>query len=463
MSRILVIDDHETMRGGVRVALERKGHDVLAVGDGKTGLEQLEQDAFELVITDYKMDGLDGLAVLEAIREKDLDTDVIVMTAYGSVDLAVEAIKKGAVDFVSKPFSPDVIQLKVDKALAHRQMKASHERLQQENDYLKTEIAGKFNFGEMIGSHASMKEVFDRVQKAAPIDSVVLILGESGTGKELVARAIHRASPRSEGPFVKVNCGALPKDLVEGELFGHEKGAFTGAVRDKRGRFELADGGTIFLDEVGDLPLDAQVKLLRVLQEKEFERLGGEKTLRVDVRVVAATNRVLKDMVSEGSFREDLYYRLDVIPISLPPLRKRKGDIPELVEHFLHKKSDEMGIQPKKLTDTALKLFQGYHWPGNVRELENVIERMLVLCDGEEIGVADLPFDVHDSEAEEAVVSLDSGDLSLNARLDGLERDLIVRALEEAGGVKTRAAELLGVKTSALYYKLDKYGLGDSE
>ncbi|MGA1197419.1 MAG: sigma-54-dependent transcriptional regulator, partial [Candidatus Latescibacterota bacterium] len=240
MSRILVIDDHETMRGGVRVALERQGHEVLAVADGTTGLAHLEKADFDLVITDYKMDGLDGLGVLTAILERGVDTDVIVMTAYGSVDLAVEAMKKGAVDFVSKPFSPDVIQLKVDKALSHRQVRASHDRLKEENAYLKTEIDERFNFGEMVGADASMNAVFERVKKAAPIDSVVLVLGESGTGKELVARAIHQSGPRRHGPFVKVNCGALPKDLVEGELFGHEKGAFTGAVKDKRGRFELA-------------------------------------------------------------------------------------------------------------------------------------------------------------------------------------------------------------------------------
>ena len=460
MSRILVIDDHETMRGGVRVALERQGHEVLAVADGTTGLAHLEKTDFDLVITDYKMDGMDGLAVLAAIQDRGWNTDVIVMTAYGSVDLAVEAMKKGAVDFVSKPFSPDVIQVKVDKALSNRQMRTSHERLKEENAYLKTEIDERFNFGEMVGTDVSMTAVFDRVKKAAPIDSVVLVLGESGTGKELVARAIHQSGPRRQGPFVKVNCGALPKDLVEGELFGHEKGAFTGAVKDKRGRFELADGGTIFLDEVGDLPLDAQVKLLRVLQEKEFERLGGEKTLQVDVRVIAATNRELKEMVAEGLFREDLYYRLEVIPITLPPLRKRKSDVPNLVEHFLHKKSAELGLAPKSITDTAMTMLKAYHWPGNVRELENLIERMLVLSDGDEIGVADLPFDEPEPLLEQPAV-VDGESMLLNARLDRLERDLIVQALEQAEGVKTRAAEILGVKTSALYYKLDKYGLGD--
>lgn len=459
MNRILVIDDHETMRSGVRLALERRGHEVLAVADGTTGWAHLEKTDFDLVITDYKMDGMDGLAVLEKIREHELNTDVIVMTAYGSVELAVEAMKNGAADFISKPFSPDMIQITVDKVLSHRKVRVSHDRLKEENAYLKTEIDEQFNYGKMVGADASMQAVFDRIQKAAPIDSAILVLGESGTGKELVARAIHQASPRSGGPFVKINCGALPKDLVEGELFGHEKGAFTGAVKDKKGRFELADGGTIFLDEVGDLPLDAQVKLLRVLQEKEFERLGGEKTLYVDVRVVAATNRSLKDMVAEGQFREDLYYRLDVIPISLPPLRERKDDILGLVEHFLHKKSVELGLGSKSISETALRVLKTYQWPGNVRELENLIERVLVLSDGDEISVADLPFDGPSEHVAEVVV--DGEGLALNARLDGLERDLIVQALEKADGVKTKAAELLGIKTSALYYKLDKYGLDD--
>jgi two-component system response regulator HydG len=457
MSRILVIDDHETMRSGVCLALERRGHEVLSAADGASGMAQLQKADFDLIITDYKMEGMDGLDLLDKVQA--MDIDVIVMTAYGSVNLAVEAMKRGVIDFVSKPFSPDVIQLKVEKALAHRHVRALHDRLKEENAYLKTEIDGRFNFGNMVGSDVSMDGVFERVKKAAPIGSAVLVLGESGTGKELVARAIHQASPRSDGPFVKVNCGALPRDLVEGELFGHEKGAFTGAVKEKRGRFEIADGGSIFLDEVGDLPLEAQVKLLRVLQEKEFERLGGEKTLHVDVRVIAATNRDLKKMMTDGLSRQDLYYRLDVIPIFLPPLCERKNDIPALVEHFLRIKSIELGMSAKPFTDSALTALKTYHWPGNVRELENLIERSLVLSDGEKISVADLPFDAP-VETNFQVAHLDDG-MALNARLDGLERDLIIQALEQAEGVKTRAAEILGVKTSALYYKLDKYGLAD--
>ncbi|MBT4500429.1 MAG: sigma-54-dependent Fis family transcriptional regulator, partial [Gemmatimonadetes bacterium] len=279
------------------------------------------------------------------------------------------------------------------------------------------------------------------------------------TGKELVARAVHYQSARREEPFVKVNCGALPKDLVESELFGHEKGAFTGAVRQKKGRFELAEGGTIFLDEIGDIPLETQVKLLRVLQEKQFDRVGGERTHIADVRVVAATNRPLKQMIGAGEFREDLYYRLEVIPLHLPPLRERKSDIPELVVHFLEKKCGEMNVSLRRLTDEAVAALENYPWPGNVRELENVIERTIVLADGDEVGLHDLPLTFAEEEAREGMEQLPEGEVPLNKMLDDMERKLIVRAMDQAQQVKTRAAEILGVKTSALYYKLDKYGL----
>ena len=313
-----------------------------------------------------------------------------------------------------------------------------------------------------------MRQVLSTVQKVAASDSSVLIYGESGTGKELVARALHYQSNRREGPFVKVNCGALPHDLVESELFGHEKGAFTGAVRQKKGKFELAEGGTIFLDEIGDVPMDTQVKLLRVLQERQFDRVGGEQTLEADVRVVAATNRALREMMVEGTFREDLFYRLEVIPLRLPPLRERKDDVPLLVAHFMEKKCGEMNIPLRRLHGEALQALGHYPWPGNVRELENVIERTIVLSDGDEIALQDVPLTL---EEERAGVSpfentpqnggAAGGDtLSLNERMDQMERDLIVRAMDEAGHVKTRAAELLGIKTSALYYKLEKYGIG---
>ena len=431
MSRVLVIDDNETMRTGMALVIERMGHEATAAAGGKEGLALLRAGPFDLVIT-----------------------------AYGTIELAVAAMKKGAADFIVKADAfYDVLQLRVKKVLKHREMRQARDRLDEENQYLREEIGGRFNFGEMVGRSSPMKAVYETVEKVAKTDSAVLVYGESGTGKELVARAIYRRSARRNGPFVKVNCGALPRELVQSELFGHEKGAFTGAIRKKRGKFELAEMGTIFLDEIGDLPLEAQVNILRVLQGKEYDRVGGEETLRADVRVIAATNRNLKEMVAEGGFREDLFYRLEVIPIRLSPLRERTGDIPELVEHFLQKKCVEMNRPMKRLTDRAMAAMASYTWPGNVRELENVIERTLVLADGLVVDVNDLPLDV---DAQEDAVSNGGPPeraTSLSRRLEDLERKLIEQALEQAGGVKTRAAEILGVKTSALYYKLDKYGL----
>jgi two-component system, NtrC family, response regulator HydG len=459
MSRILVIDDNENLGSGVVLMLERMGHEGLAVTSGPEGLEKIGESAFDLVLTDYRMDEMDGLEVLQAVREKSPDTDVVVLTGYGTIEIAVEAMKKGAVDFIEKENLSSVLPLKIEKVLEYRSARRERERLGEENRYLREEIGGRFNFGEIVGQSAQMEEVLKTVRKVAVAGSSVLIYGESGTGKELVARAVHYQSARREEPFVKVNCGALPKDLVESELFGHEKGAFTGAVRQKKGRFELAEGGTIFLDEIGDIPLETQVKLLRVLQEKQFDRVGGERTFTADVRVVAATNRPLKQMIGSGEFREDLYYRLEVIPLHLPPLREHKSDIPELVAHFLKKKCGEMNVSLRRLTDEAVAALENYPWPGNVRELENVIERTIVLADGDEVGLHDLPLTFVEEEARETMEELPDGEVPLNKMLDDMERKLIVRAMDQAQQVKTRAAEILGVKTSALYYKLDKYGL----
>ncbi|MCZ6635053.1 MAG: sigma-54 dependent transcriptional regulator [bacterium] len=456
VSRILVIDDHETMQSGVVLAMTRMGNEAFGVGSGAEGMEKLGEQAFDLVITDYKMDAMDGLAVLEAVQKTYPDTDVMLMTAYGTIEIAVQAMKAGAVDFIAKPFPPEMLQVKVESILKYRKIRNEHQQLGEENRYLRAEIEGRFNFGELVGSSAKMAQVYNTVRKVAATDSAVMVYGESGTGKELVARAIHKESGRHNAPFVKVNCGALPKELAGSELFGHEKGAFTGAVRQKKGKFELAEGGTIFLDEIGDLPLEVQVNLLRVLQEKEFDRVGGEHPVRVDVRVVAATHRSLKKMVEEGRFREDLFYRLEVIPIFVPPLRERKGDISELVEHFLHKKSGEMNRPVKQITPSAMTSLMGYRWPGNVRELENAVERMVVLSEGAEIDWVDLPFE----EGQESDLQEDG---PLTQQMEALEKRLIRQALAEAEGVKTRAASLLGVKTSALYYKLEKYGLGDGE
>ena len=483
MGRILIIDDNQSLGDGLVLSLNKMGHQAVAAGSGREGLARMKDEPFDLVITDYRMEEMDGLAVMEAVQRQAPDTDVMMMTAYDTRELAVEAMERGAIDFIVKPFLPDELWLKVNKRLDYRtklqeaQAKLREaqnlrqeaeaklrdwEHLFEQNRYLREEIDSRYNFGEIVGQSSQIKAVREQVRKVASSSSSVLIYGESGTGKELVARAIHYQSRRSKGPFV--NCGALPTGLVESELFGHERGAFTSAVRSKKGKFELAEGGTIFLDEIGDIPLETQVRLLRVLQEKQFDRVGGEQPLDVDARVVGATNRPLKRMVKEGTFREDLFYRLEVIPLTLPPLRERREDIELLVKHFRQKKCGEMNIPPKRLTKEALAGLKSYPWPGNVRELENVIERTMVLVDGEEIGYHDLPLTFDEGTAEEEAAEewagdADDGSLLLNERLDEVERDLIARAMEEAQHVKTKAAALLGIKTSALYYKLDKYGL----
>ena len=457
MSRILIIDDNETLGSGVVLMVERMGHEGAAVTSGPEGLARLAEQSFDLVITDYRMDDMDGQQVLEAVKTRAPETDVMMMTAYGSIELAVEAMKCGAIDFITKPFPHDGLRLKIEKVLEYRAARRDRERLGEQNRYLREEIDGRYNFGEIIGESEQIHKVLAAVQKVAVTDSSVLVYGESGTGKELVARAVHYQSNRREGSFVKVNCGALPTELVESELFGHEKGAFTSAVKQKKGKFELAAGGTIFLDEIGDVPLETQVKLLRVLQEKQFDRVGGEQTLDADVRVVAATNRPLKQMVTEGTFREDLYYRLEVIPLRLPPLRERREDIRLLVDHFMVKKCGEMNIPLRRLSDEALKGLVRYPWPGNVRELENVIERTIVLADGEKIDYHDLPLTFDEAGRDDQAVA--PGAMPLNERLDEIEREMIAQAMQETNHVKTKAASLLGIKTSALYYKLDKYGL----
>ncbi len=467
MSRVLVVDDHDAVRTGVALLIERMGHSVDTAGSGDDALELCAAGEFDLIVTDFRMEGLDGLQVLQMVKERWPATDVIMVTAHGSIDVAVEAMRHGAADFIEKTDLYQVLPIKIARILEQRLARHERDRLGAENEYLREEISDRF--GEIVGNSAVILRVLAAVEKVGGTDSSVLLYGESGTGKELVARALHRASPRRDGPFVRVNCGALPRELVESELFGHEKGAFTNAIRQRKGKFELAEKGTIFLDEIADLPLETQVNLLRVLQEKEYDRVGGETTLQADVRVVAATNRSLMAMVADGTFREDLFYRLEVIPLHLPPLRERKEDIPLLVEHFLVKKSREINVPLRRLTPEAMRILCDYPWPGNVRELENIIERTIVLSDGETIGPADLPFDssvespVRDPGPIAADGAADATETPLTARLESLERDLIQRAMQQARGVKTQAAELLGIKTSALYYKLDKYGVEYAE
>lgn len=455
---ILVVDDNDTMREGIADVLIREKFHVTTARSGAQALAFYAKQRFDCVITDYKMKPMDGLTLLQSIREKNADVDVIVITAYGTVDVAVEVMKAGASDFVTKPFTPDELMVRLRKVLEVSEQRRSLQKASEENLYLRGEIQSSYNYGEIIGRSAHVQDVLSLVTKSAASPSTVLIYGESGTGKELVARAIHYQSARRERPFVKVNCAALTETLLESELFGHEKGAFTGAMKTRKGRFELSDTGTLFLDEIGEIAPSVQVKLLRVLQEQEFERVGGESTLRVDTRVIAATNQNLQEQIRRGQFREDLYYRLHVIPIHMPALRERKEDIPSLVDFFLRRFERELGRKNLSVSPEAMRHLHSYDWPGNVRELENVIERAVVLAGSSDLSVAN--FAGLDSRADRLPLSFEDVESSgLTEALEKFELIMIRQALERAQGVRSDAAKLLGLKTSAFYYKLEKYGL----
>ena len=451
MSQILIVEDDRTIREAIEVILNKEGY---AVGTAPSAEEVLTTDSFvpDLLITDYKLPGKNGIELIGSMKEKFPLLESIVITAFGSIDVAVEAVKRGASDFLTKPFSPDELMLKV------RQLLELHQTREQK-EYLLEEVRKDFSDYEIIGNSEEMKKIFSLVSKVARSESTVLIQGESGTGKELIARFIHFHSRRSQGPFIKVNCAALAEGILESELFGHEKGAFTGSIRQRKGRFELANGGTIFLDEIGDLAPNVQVKLLRVLQEGEVERVGGEQTIHVNVRILAATNRDLVNMVQTGAFREDLYYRLNVIPVLLPPLRKRKEDIPDLVQFFLHRLARENSRKKISLDREAMQALIDYPWPGNIRELENVLERSVVLCDSDRITLNELPFVQEISPTLEQRKQVLSQKGNLDDRLAEMEKLLLVEAMQDSKGIKTRAARALGIKTSTLYYKLEKYGL----
>ena len=458
MGTILIIDDNETIREGLAHTVRKMGHRAVVASGGADGLARfVESGPVDFVVTDLRMEGMDGVQVLRAIHERDPDVPTMIITAFGTVETAVEAMKLGAFDFLTKPFAPEVVRLKVERALELSAARRARSKLEAQNEYLRGQAEERYQFAELVGGSEKMQKIFRTVERVAPTDSSVFIAGESGTGKELVARAVHNLSKRAGGPFIKVNCGALTETLLESELFGHEKGAFTGAIKTKMGRFELADGGTLFLDEIGDVPLSMQVKLLRVLQEQEFERVGGEQTIKVDVRVVSATHKNLDEEVAAGRFRQDFYYRLHVVPVEIPPLRERREDIPLLVQHFVEKLAPKVNPQVRGVADDALGRLMAYGWPGNVRELENVIEQALVFADGAAIGVGALPAMLQGPGGED---TLDvPREMSLPDILEDLERQLILKAFRKAGGVKTETARLLGIKTSALYYKLDKYGI----
>jgi len=458
VERILVVEDKESMRRMLREALEGAGYRVVEAADGLEAIRMLNTSRYALVLTDLKLPKKDGLAVLKAVRDVDPLAPVIIMTAFGDIATAVQAIKEGAYHFIQKPFDLDELLTHINNALERR-------RLYIENLILKDEYAEKFGFPKIVGVSRKMQEVSSLIQKVSGSSATVLLLGESGTGKELFARAIHQMSPRQGRPFVAINCAALPETLLESELFGHEKGAFTGAIAMKPGKFELADGGTLFLDEIGELSPAVQVKLLRVLQERTFERVGGTRSIEVDVRIVAATNADLAKAVREKRFREDLYFRLNVFPLTIPPLRERPEDIPALVEHFVAKFASGMRKNPPRVSQKAMKALMRYHWPGNVRELENFVERAVILNTTGVIEVEDFAFGFAQSPFEEEEPLALSGSLHEAAERASrwAERKLIKRTLEETRGNKSKAAELLQVSYKTLLTKIKEYGLEPSD
>lgn len=456
MHKILVCDDNKSICNILEKALDSKETPVTVVNSGEDAIEKINQIQFSLVITDLKLPGKTGMDVLNEAIKLDPAPEVIVITAFGTVENAVQAMKNGAFDFVLKPFELDEIEVKVTRALEKWDLKKKNVELEQENIYLKEQQNEIYNFNEIIGESSGIKKVLEIVKKVSQSKTNVLIRGETGTGKELIARAIHFNSDRADKPFIRVNCAALAEGVLESELFGHEKGAFTGAEFKRIGRFELANEGTIFLDEIGDLPMGTQIKLLRILQEHEFERVGGQKTIKVDIRLIAATNQNLEEKIKKRTFREDLFYRINVVPIKVPPLRNREDDIPLLVEHFLRKFSRETGVEKKDISDEAMDTLQAYSWKGNIRELENLIERVLVLAEGNLITADDLPIDLQSN------IICDFSNLkdkSLPEILEEFEKNIILRVLKEENGKKLNVAKRLGIKSSTLYYKLEKYNL----
>ncbi len=448
---ILILDDEQNYLLVLDAILTDAGYKVTPLSDPEMGLAFLEESEVDVVVTDMKMPKFTGRDVLDHVKKHYSHIPVLIMTAFGSIEAAVEAMRTGAFDYITKPFSNEELLLSLSKAMQYA-------RAQQENLQLRRQIQERFGPDNIIGRDKSMRHVLDMVHRAAPSRSTVLVTGESGTGKELIAKAIHNESPRKDGPFVSVNCMALNPGVLESELFGHEKGSFTGAVSRRRGRFELADKGTLFLDEIGEISQELQVKLLRVLQERRFERVGGMDPIEVDIRIVAATNRDLTKAVADGSFREDLFYRLNVVSIALPPLRERREDIPFLAAHFLDKYAKENARQIKGFTPSAMDYLSAYEWPGNVRQLENVIERCVVLSNGEMIDAEDLPPEIKDEESQfKSAVDLLPTKLDLSETLEKIEAAVIRRALVKADFVQVKAAELLNISKSLLQYKLKKY------
>ena len=438
------------MRRLLELNLGEDGFITLSAGEAEAGLKLLRENQVDLVLTDLKLPGMNGLEFLQAIKRQNAALPVVVMTAFGTVETAVEAMKAGASDYVLKPFSLNEMRMVIRKELDVRD-------LREENRTLREALGKRYAHPNMVARSAKMQEALATVERVAPTNSTVLLGGESGVGKDLIARAIHEKSRRSAGPFIKINSSAIPENLLESELFGYEKGAFTGAAASKPGKFELADKGTLFLDEIGDVPPAIQVKLLRVLQEREFERLGGTRTIKVDVRLIAATNRDLREALEQGTFREDLYYRLNVVPIDIAPLRERKEDIPDLVNLFISRFATDSGKPVKNISPEAMRILVNHHWPGNVRELQNVIERACALANGTVLEIADIHLDVRTAKAANGA----SGFLPEGMTLEHWEDEMIQEALRRANGNKSRAARLLGLSRNALRYRLSKIGIAD--
>ena len=454
--RILIVDDEENFRHMLSVILVKEGYEVETASNGEEGLQKASMSPFDQILCDIRMPRMDGLEFLKEIQKTEVEGTIIVMSAYGTVDIAIEAMKLGAYDYISKPFKPDEIILTLRKA-------EEREQLRRENQLLRREVAKEYSFENIVSKNEKMQKIFDVIKKVAQYKSTVLITGESGTGKELVARALHYNSERAQNPFIPINCGAIPENLLESELFGHAKGAFTDAIRTKKGLFEEADGGTLFLDEIGELPGPLQVKLLRVLQEGEIRRIGESKSIKVDVRIVVATVKDLTKEVNEGRFREDLFYRLNVLPIHIPPLRERKEDIPLLIHHFINKYNQSMSKNVAGIDHKALEALMNHKWYGNVRELENTIERAIVLTDRDTIELENLPIEIQEFKEVFQLEPLPDEEVSIKKASKTLEINLIKKALKKTKGNHTHAARLLEISHRALLYKIKEYGIIESE
>jgi DNA-binding NtrC family response regulator len=450
MPTILIVEDEAKMRRLLELNLGEDGFSTLSAEDAETGLKLLRENTVDLVVTDLKLPGMNGLEFLQAVKRQNAALPVVVMTAFGTVETAVEAMKAGASDYVLKPFSLSEMRMVIRKEL-------DVYALREENRSLREALGKRYEHPNVVARSPKMQEVLATVERVAPTNSTVLLGGESGVGKDLIARAIHEKSRRASGPFIKINSTAIPENLLESELFGYERGAFTGANASKPGKFELADKGTLFLDEIGDVPAATQVKLLRVLQEREFERLGGTKTVKVDVRLIAATNRDLREALEQGTFREDLYYRLNVVPIDIAPLRQRKEDIPDLVNLFVSLFAEDSGKPVKSISPEAMQILVNYHWPGNVRELQNIIERACALAKGPILEASDIRLDVRPAKAANGAGNF----LPEGMTLEHWEDEMIQEALRRAHGNKSQAARLLGLSRNALRYRLSKIGIAD--